>query len=917
MEFGEIEHKWQKRWFEAGIYEAKKENGKKFFIHFAYPGISGYLHVGHMRGFTYADVIARYKRMLGYDVIFPAGFHATGLPAVSLAKKVERGDKNVLSYLRNNGCPEEIIKKLADPKEVVKYFSKIYVEEYWKKFGLLIDYTRLMDTISPGYKKFIEWQFHKLNEKKLLIQKPHFAPYCPNCGPVAVDKSETDISQGGDAEILEFVLLKFKMNEYILPAATLRPETIFGVTNMWVNGDGEYAIIKVGEEKWIVSQKAAFKLQHQFEDVEFIKKISGSSLVGKNCIAPLINKEVPILAAKFVDTDVATGIVMSVPAHAPYDYIAIKDSKTNIEPIVIIKIKGYKIPAKEIVEKMGIKNQMDNKLEEATQIIYKEEFHSGIMNENCGKYSGMKINETKDMIKNEFIEKGFADIMREFSKKVICRCGAEVIIKKIPDQWFIKYSDDELTKKSKEHVRDMNIYPSEYKEELPKVLDWFGDRACIRKGSWLGTEFPFKKGWTIEPISDSTLYPAYYIISKYVNDGSIGIEEMNDEFFDYIFLGNGKPRNETWEKIRKDFEYWYPVDINLGGKEHKTVHFPVFIMNHVAIMEKKYWPKGIFVNWWVTQQKGEKISKSKGGAEPIPGATKKYGVDAMRLYYAHASSPFVDVEWNDDLVEQYKKRLIKIYDLFETLINLDGGESSIDSWILAAFNKEIEDVRNAMKYYGLRKASNSIYFNIPSILQWYLKRGGKNKKLLKSMVKKWIKAMTPFTPHIAEEMWEKIGSKGFASLQKYPEAEEINYEVLIGEELLKKTIEDIEEIKKVAKIEPKNIYIYVAPKWKWDIIDIAAKLKKEKQLNMKNLMMEVKKLNIDMKEASKYAMQVIEEMRKRDFLRIDEENYLKQSKDFIERQSNAKVIIFGESADYDPANKRKFAFPLRPAIYME
>ncbi|KAA0002752.1 MAG: arginine--tRNA ligase [Thermoplasmata archaeon] len=493
MEFEDIEKKWQKKWFDARIYEAKKEKQKKFFIHFAYPGISGYLHVGHMRGFTYSDIIARYKRMLGYDVIFPAGFHATGLPAVSLAKKVERKDEKTLQYLRSNGCPEEIIKKLSDPAEVVKYFSNVYVEQYWKKFGFLIDYTRLMDTISPGYKKFIQWQFYKLNELGLLIQKPHYAPYCPNCGPVAVDKSETDISRGGDAEILEFVLIKFKMDDYILPAATLRPETIFGVTNMWVNGSEEYVIVRVGDEKWIVSEKAAFKLEHQMDDVEILDKIHGSKLVGKKCVAPIIEKEVPIFDAKFVDTSVATGIVMSVPAHAPYDYAALLDMGMPVEPIVIIKVKGYDVPAKEIVEKMGIKNQFDEKLEEATQIIYKEEFHSGIMNENCMEYAGKKINEVKEEIKNKLIERNEAAIMREFSKKVICRCGAEVIIKRVPDQWFIKYSDAELTEKSKEHVKKMNIYPPEYKEELPKVLDWFGDRACIRRGSWLGTEFPFKK----------------------------------------------------------------------------------------------------------------------------------------------------------------------------------------------------------------------------------------------------------------------------------------------------------------------------------------------------------------------------------------------------------------------------------------
>ena len=917
MEFEEIEKKWQERWYKNKIYEAKREKQKKFFIHFAYPGISGYLHVGHMRGFTYADIIARYKRMLGYNVIFPAGFHATGLPAVSLAKKVERGDKKTIEYLRNNGCPEEIIKKLADPIEVVKYFSKIYVEEYWKKFGFLIDYTRLMDTISPGYKKFIQWQFYKLNELGLLIQKPHYAPYCPNCGPVAVDKSETDISQGGDAEILEFVLIKFKMDGYILPAATLRPETIFGVTNMWVNDEAVYKIIKVGSEKWIVSDKAAFKLFHQFDDVAIVGEISGKEMVGKKCVAPIINKEVPIFGAKFVDTGVATGIVMSVPAHAPYDYVALRDAGMPVEPIVIINVKGYKIPAKEIVEKMGIKDQNDERLEEATQIIYKEEFHHGVLNENCMEYAGRKINEVKDEIKNRLLKEGNAEIMREFSKKVICRCGAEVIIKKVPDQWFINYSNEELTEKSKEHVKNMNIYPKEYKEELPKVLDWFGDRACIRKGSWLGTEFPFKKGWVVEPISDSTLYPAYYIISKYVNEGKIKAEEMDNEFFDYVFLGKGKAKNELWEKIRNDFLYWYPVDINLGGKEHKTVHFPVFIMNHVAIMDKKHWPLGIFVHWWVTQQKGEKISKSKGGAEPIPGASKKYGVDSMRLYYAHSASPFVDVEWNGELVEQYKKRLLRIWNLFESLLEIKGKEGKIDEWVISAFNKELKEVHEAMKEYEFRKATNSIYFNIPSILQWYIERGGENGNVIKSLLEKWIKLMAPFTPHIAEEMWEKLGKEGFVSLQLYPTYGEINEEVLINEELLIKTIEDIEEIKKVTKMKPKKVYIYLAPEWKWKLIDVANELKERGKLDMKNLMMEAKKLNINMKEASKYAAKLIEEIRKREFKRVDEYNYLKNAKEFIEKEIGASVEIMDENATYDPAGKKKMAMPLRPAIYME
>ena len=128
----------------------------------------------------------------------------------------------------------------------------------------------------------------------------------------------------------------------------------------------------------------------------------------------------------------------------------------------------------------------------------------------------------------------------------------EMLKKKIV---IIKYSDEDLTQQSKDFSDTMNIYPEEYKIEMPKVLDWFDDRAVIRKGSWLGTEFPFKKGWIIEPISDSTLYPAYYIISKYVNEKKITVKDLTEEFFDYIFLGKGKTKNDVWNDIKSEFDY--------------------------------------------------------------------------------------------------------------------------------------------------------------------------------------------------------------------------------------------------------------------------------------------------------------------------------------------------------------------------
>lgn len=931
-----IEQKWQNKWFGANINVAQKKKQKKFFLHFAYPGVSGYLHVGHMRGFTYCDVIARYKRMTGYDVLFPAGFHASGIPSVGFAKKVERHDEDTIKLLKQNGCTDACIKKLTDPIEVVKYFSKVYVDDYWKRFGFLIDYTRLMNTISDGYKKFIQWQFHKLHEKNLLTQKPHFAPYCPNCGPVAVDKSETDVAQGGSAEILEFTVLKFTLKDgTILPAATLRPETIFGVTNMWVNPTVEYHKAKINNETWICSKECLQKLSYQYDNVQPLQDtIKGKDLIGKTCVVPEINREVPILAGIFADPSVATGIVMSVPAHAPYDWIALVESKEKIEAIKIIDVKGFgNNPAKEACDQLQIKSQIETeKLNEATELVYKKEFHTGILNEKCGKYAGIKIAEIKDTVKNDLILKNLATLMKEFSEKVICRCKETVVIKQIPDQWFIKYSDPVLTKESKDYTTTMNIYPQEYKDELPKILDWFGDRAAIRRGSWLGTEFPYKKDWIIEPISDSTLYPAYYILSSYVNQKKISAKDMTDEFFDYVFLGIGVPKHKIWETIKADFDYWYPVDINLGGKEHKTVHFPVYIMNHVAIMPEQKRPHGIFVHWWVTQKGKEKISKSKGGAEPIVEAAVTYGVDAMRLYYLHIGSPFVDIEWDPETVFKYKNRIINIWKLVQQISTIkDEKQENLDNWLRSSLQRRIQKILNAFETFDLRVSSNEIFFECQKDLQWYLKRGGTNKKLLAQFVRTWIVLMTPITPHLAEELWATQRHNHFVSNEKYPEFnhKEISEKDEVGEYLITRVIEDTNEILKVTKITPKKICIYTSPEWKQKIFRKALQLAAENQFNV-GLMIKDTLTDPSMKPLGQQVSQFVSKIggelkmfseidRERFLIHINEKDHLLNAKLYLNEVFNCDVEIY--SADdislYDPAKKIRFAIPLRPAIYIE
>ncbi len=935
-EYVKVERKWQDAWFDAHIEEATKRKGQKFFIHFAYPGVSGYLHVGHMRGFSYCDIIARYKRMSGFDVLFPAGFHASGIPSVGFAKKVQRGDADTIRLLKQNRCSDEFIQRLTDPTEVVKYFSAVYVDNYWKKFGYLIDYSRIMTTISPGYKRFIQWQFHQLHAKHLLIQKPHFAPYCPNCGPVAVDRSETDVSQGGEAEVLEFTVIKFMLPDgKILPAATLRPETIFGVTNMWVNPTVEYSVVDVDDEQWICSSECIEKLSYQFDKVQpTLEKIPGSSLVGKTCRVPMVNRDVPILPGVFADPNVATGIVMSVPAHAPYDWIALVETKKPIAPIKIIDVPGFgENPAKEACDELHVTSQTQtDKLDQATELVYKKEFHTGVLNKLCGPYAGIRVSEIKDTVKNDLLGKDEAAILREFSQPVICRCGRRVVIKKIPDQWFIKYSDPDLTRESKEYARTMAIYPVEYWEELPKILDWFGDRAVIRKGSWLGTEFPYKKDWIIEPISDSTLYPAYYVLSKYVNTKRLPPEEMTDAFFDYVFLGRGTAKNALWREIKDDFDYWYPVNINLGGKEHKTVHFPVYIMNHVAIFPEPKRPRGLFVHWWVTQKGKEKISKSKGGAEPIHEAALTYGVDAMRLYYAHIGSPFVDIEWDAETVTKYKIRIQMLWRLFTHLNRTtDKPDENLDAWLQSTLTRRLHKIHEAYETFDLRVASNETFFEMPRDLQWYVKRGGKNAALVTKYLETWVCLATPITPHLSEELWAFLGHEPFVSTQPFPReaTKDVSEYHEVGESLLIHVIDDLSEILKVTNITPKKISIYTAPAWKQQVLRLALDLEDRQLLSMNALMKEVMadpQLKAQAKLVSQYAGKVAGDIKKmtetdrqRYHVKLDEAGYLRQVKAFLEAAFSCPVEVWSadDAAIVDPVQKAKNAVPRRPALYIE
>ena len=583
-----------------------------------------------------------------------------------------------------------------------------------------------------------------------------------------------------------------------------------------------------------------------------IGTIAGKALIGKICQAPVIHRNIPVLPASFCRPEVGTGLVTSVPSDAPDDWISLKtlqeddslmekygldkDMIRSIRPIAIIDTKGYgPMPAVEMINKWGITDPCDPRLEDAKKLIYKDGFHTGKMNGDCGDFAGMKVEEAKDQIKNMMIKNGEAELFYDLSEEVICRCGKCVVIKKVPDQWFIDYGNTELTGKSKEHAKEMEILPNEYYVNIQGVLDWFRERACVRQGNWLGTKFPYDEKWTIEAISDSTLYPIYYLISKYYNSGQLKLEQMTEQFFDHVMLGKGDAAKvaktvgmdlDLLLQIRDDVVYWYPLDVNLGGKEHMTVHFPAFLKNHVAILPKELWPKGIFVNWYVTGKLG-KISKSKGGAEPIPGAAGRFGVDALRLYYAHIAVPFVDVEWDDSIIENYTSRIEKVLRSVDDLHALSGSsESTVDRWLLSRMNNRITIIQKAMEQYDLRKMANEVYFETFNDIKWYIRRGGDNRATVTKFLNMWIRMMTPITPHIAEELWEKEGHNEFVSSSEYPsldnESQDARSEA--SEDYLSSVMTDTNEILKVTGISPKRIFIYTTAQWKREVLSMGLQM---------------------------------------------------------------------------------------------
>jgi len=934
MEFHEIEEKWQKRWADAKTFEPDVSESRKFFLTAAFPYPNSPQHIGHARTYTTTDVYARFMRMKGYNVLFPMGFHVTGTPVLAMAKRIAEGDKEIYEIFKNiYNIPEHIISQLTTPEKLVDYFSK-EIELGMREMGFSIDWRRKFYTYDKIFNKFIEWQFLKLNEKGYLKQGSHPVPWCPkDNNAVGSHDTQGDV----DPSIDEYVLIKFKFGNYYLLTATFRPETIYGVTNLWVNPAVNYMRIESNGESYIVSSDAAEKLKHQMK-LEVKEQIRTVDLIGKNCKNLMTGEEIPILPAGFVDPKNGSGVVMSVPAHAPYDFLALRDLKgTSFENysdrlIQVIELAGYgKYPAKEISERMGVANQQDKKAEQATEGLYRAEAHGGRM--IVGKYKGEKALTAKEKIKQDMLAEGKALLIYDIiNGPIYCRCGTLCVVKRVEGQWFINYGDEGWKERVRECLKQVNIIPKKTVVEYEYTIDWLKEKACVR-ASGLGTPFPFDRTQIIESLSDSTIYMAFYTISHYLKD--VDAEKLSPEFFDFVMLGKGDAKGlsaktgieeRLLNSMREELLYWYPLDSRHSAGDLVHNHLTFLLFNHVAIFPQELWPKQIVTNGFVLME-GKKMSKSMGNILPLREAIKKYGTDVVRFSVVSGADLSQDADFNPTMAEGIASRMVSIATLVERCGEFPAEVNSVDRWLLSAIHRKVKLSEERYRNLELRDIGQDAFYGAVNELKWYLRRDGKNRKVLREYLEYIILLLAPFMPHFSEEMWEKLGKKefvkdsDFVSIAEWPRHDEIKIDKVadLSEELISDTREDIENIVKIRKATPRSIYIYCASDWKRKLYSMAYKEKKF-DVVMKEAMRD-DRMRADPDETQRVLQQLIKNVNYLSPLVLtlrQEMEALEGAKKFLSSELNADVYIMPEEkAQEAHAKKARQATPMKPSIFFE
>ena len=701
----EVEGRVYEMWEKNGCFEGHRDPDKRpFTIVMPPPNVTGQLHMGHAMDCTLQDILIRFKRMQGYAALWVPGTDHAG---IATQIKVEEELRKSEGLTRYDLGREKFLERVWDWKH--KFGNRIVEQQ--KKLGASCDWSRARFTMDEGLSNAVRHVFVSLYNKGLIYKGSRIINWCPHCVTALSDAEVEYKEKPGHLWHIRYPIAG-EEGRYVT-VATTRPETMLGDTGVAVNPeDGRYR-----------------------------------DIVGKKCILPLVNKEIPIVADAYVDMEFGTGCVKMTPAHDPNDFEV--GLRHNLESIRVLDDNGKVV-------------------------------------EGYGRYSGMDRYEARKAIVADLEEQGYLVKVEEHTHNVgTCyRCGTDVE-PIISAQWFVKM--EPLAREALRVVNDGEVkfvpdrFSKIYTNWMENVHDW-----CISRQLWWGHRIP---AWTCEDCGGMTVSETDPTECQHCHSTHIRQEEdVLDTWFSsalWPFSTLGWPDENS-----EDFRYFFPTDVLVTG--YDIIFFWVARMIFSACEHTGKPPfHTVFIHGLVRDDKGRKMSKSLGnGIDPLEMADQ-YGADALRFNLITGNSPGNDMRFYTERCEAMRNFANKIWNASRFLMmNLTIDRCELpdrleleDKWILSKLNSVIPEVTENMERYELGVAAQKVYdFIWDSYCDWYIEltktrlQGEDEDSKLRAqqvlcyVLTETLKLLHPFMPFITEEIWQALPHSGdYLMLQQWPQ----------------------------------------------------------------------------------------------------------------------------------------------------
>ena len=706
----DVESRIYKMWMDGDCFRAEIDPDKKpFSIVMPPPNVTGQLHMGHALDCTLQDILTRFKRMQGYAALWLPGSDHAG---IATQIKVEEDLRKNEGLTRHDLGREKFLERVWAWKE--KYGSRIVEQQ--KKMGASCDWSRDRFTMDEGCSRAVRETFCELYEKGLIYKGSRIINWCPHCLTALSDAEVEYTDKPGHLWYIRYPLADGSGDIVI---ATTRPETMMGDTGVAVNPEDE-------------------KFKH---------------LIGKTCILPIMNREIPIVGDEYCEIGFGTGAVKMTPAHDPNDF------------------------------EVGLRHNL-----EVIRCISDD----GTMNESAGKYQGMDRYACRKAVVADLEEQGYLVKTEPYSHNVgACyRCHNDVE-PLISAQWFVKMAP--LAKEAIRVVEDGTIkfvperFTKTYINWMENVHDW-----CISRQLWWGHQIP---AWYCDDcghINVSREDP-----TKCEKCGCTRLTREEDVLDTWFSSALWPFSTMGWPDLNApDLNYWYPTSVMVTG--YDIIFFWVARMIFSGMEQMKKEPfKTVFIHGLVRDDKGRKMSKSLGnGIDPME-VIDKYGADALRFTLSTGIAPGNDTRFYYERVEANRNFCNKIWNASRFLLmNLEVEDFDLprqldleDKWILSRYNTLVKEVTENIDRYELGIAADKLYsFIWDNFCDWYIelcktRLTGEDKeasrraqRVLGHVLSGTLQLLHPFMPFITEEIWQALPHEGPSIMvSKWPEADERLY----------------------------------------------------------------------------------------------------------------------------------------------